>query len=145
VSHFYESESPTRWFFGVWGWIIACIVMILVISAVLFGLGVVTAPWAGKGRAYQQQQSSNNRIFAQQQFQDLYNDYQATVAKIPTYIQLAKSGDTAATTNLAGLTSHCADVVGQYNAASGKYLTKDFRDANLPDQLDYNACKADRG
>lgn len=138
--YFYDSPKPSRWFFGVWGWIIATIVMIMVISAALFGFGVVTAPWVGRGNAYKQQQSSNNRVFAQQQFEDLNQDYLATVRKIPRYKTQAATGDTAAATNLQGLQSHCDDVVGEYNAAALKYLTKDFRDVNLPPTLDGSAC-----
>lgn len=137
----YESDSPNRWAFGVGIWASLFIVMVLLITTALWGLGIVTAPWTGRGNAYKQQQGSTNRVFAQQQFHDLYQDYQATVAKIPRYRKAAVTGDTAANINYTGLLSHCSDVVGQYNAASSKYLTKDFKDADLPYSLPQGACQ----
>ena len=142
---FYETESEARWWAGITGRIVLALVLLLLIggavSWVVFGINTATAPARGRGGAYQRQQSSTNRIFAQQQFQDLYTDYQATIAKIPAYQAQAKGGDTVAQTNLTGLLSHCADVVGQYNAASAKYLTAQFRDADLPPTLDSSTCQ----
>ncbi|GAC1521696.1 MAG: hypothetical protein NVS3B1_06240 [Marmoricola sp.] len=145
MSKFYETENETRWWVGIYGRLILAIILLSLLSIGGYALSVALSPVKGRADQFKQQQSGTNRIFAQQQFHDLYADYQATVAKLPVYSQQAKSGDTAAMTNLTGLIAHCTDVVGQYNAASAKYLTKDFKDANLPVQLDYSACKVDRG
>ena len=139
----YDSDDPTRVAWGIGrtvAVVVGFIVIIILIGTLLaWGFGIVTAPWQGKGSAYKQQQSGTNRVFAQQLFHELYNDYQATVAKIPIYKEQA-STSYQAQTNLTGLESHCNDVVAQYNAASNKYLTKDFKDANLPVALSYESC-----
>lgn len=119
----------------------ALLLVFVVLPLAVFGLGIVKAPWVGRADAYKQQQSANNRIQAQALFHDLYNEYQATVAKIPVYKNVTGEGNYQANANLVGLLSHCADVVGMYNAESSKYLTRDFKDFGLPASLDAAACK----
>lgn len=139
----YDSDEPRRWFWGITRWVVGLLVLSLSITLLGWAFGVWTAPWKGRGDAYKQQQSGDNRIFAQQQFHDLYQDFQATLAKIPIYNDQAKANpnDTAVQTNLTGLVAHCTDVAAQYNAAASKYLTKDFRDANLPPNIPPSQCR----
>lgn len=139
----YDSDDPVRWGWGVGRWTATIVLALALFGGLLtvagWAFGIWTAPWAGRGNAYKQQQSSTNRIFAQQLFHDLYTDYQATVAKLPLYKQQATQGY-AQQANYDGLVSHCLNVVGQYNSAAGKYLTKDFRDADLPITLNNAEC-----
>ncbi len=138
---FYESESPTRWFFGIWGIIAASVVAVLLISTGLFAFGVVTAPWKGKGDAFKKQQSGLNRVFAQQQFHDLNEEYEATVIKVDLYKSVwMQAGTQQALTNYQGVQAHCLDVVADYNAASKKYLSAQFKDFDLPVVLDKDPC-----
>ncbi|GAC1610332.1 MAG: hypothetical protein NVS3B26_16510 [Mycobacteriales bacterium] len=123
---------------------VLAVVLLMLFIGGGFVLKTILAPATGRANAYQQQQSATNRIGQNSLFYDLKTDYNATVAKLPTYSAAAKTGDPAATTNLTGLQSHCADIVGQYASAAGKYLAKDFRDANLPESLDGSVCQAAR-
>lgn len=139
----YDSDSPTRlaWGFGRWFATIFIVITIfsMLVTAAGWAFGVWTAPWKGRGEAYKKQQSAVNRVFAQQQFHDLNEDYQATLAKLPVYRRSA-STSYQAQVNYQGLVSHCMDVVAEYNAASKKYLTKDFKDYDLPVTLSPAAC-----
>lgn len=120
-------------------------VLALVALVVLIGGGfllkVALSGPVGRGNAHITKNDSTNRIGQNSVFFDLKTDYDQTVNKIPIYAAQAKTGNPQAQTNLTGLQSHCLDVVGQYEAASGKYISKDFKDAGLPESLDAEACK----
>lgn len=116
------------------------VVTIIIIAGCWLAAVALSGP-VGQGEAHIKKNNSDNRIGQNSVFFDLKNDYDQTVNKIPVYVEQAKSGDPAARTNLAGLRSHCLDVVGQYDAQSGKYISKDFKDAGLPVSLDPSACK----
>lgn len=123
--------------------VISSILGIIAVVAIVWGLTVALAGPAGRTGGYLKQQSTDNRLFANGQFFDLKTDYDATVRKIPQYS--ADVHDKGATqiqrTNLDGIIAHCLDDVSRYEAASGKYLSKDFKDAGLPVSLDPTACK----
>lgn len=122
------------------GWliVIALIVLGVITTLALWAGGVLFAPVAGRANAYQQQQSGNNRIFAQQHFEQLYADIQAADRKIgPAEAAVqANPGSSYYQTNLDGLENICIDDVQQYNQDAHKYLLKDFRTADLPPQID---------
>lgn len=129
---------------GEIGPVLAGILLILGVVVLIaggFALKVALSGPVGQGNAHIEKNNSTNRISQNSQFFDLKTDYDATVNKIPVYKEQAASGDPAAKVNLTGLESHCLDIVGQYEAASGKYISKDFKDAGLPESLDASACK----
>jgi hypothetical protein len=131
----------------------------LVVMTVLWGFGVVTAPWKGKGDAYQQKESSSNWVNAQRGFHDLDNKFEtyktqvedAKAALAEVQKQYPTSNGTPydpgaqqvanARTTLTGLTQQCQNVVTQYNTDSQSYMTQDFKDAGLPEKLDPAACR----
>lgn len=135
----YESDNPsvlarsTAWRAGLA--IIGIVVFVSLISAAVWGVNVLTSDPKGRGDAYRQKESANNRIFAQQSFEQRYADIQATVAKIGA-AEKVRTESSEAETRYEGLTSYCAQVVGEYNAAARSYTTQDFRSADLPSQLD---------
>lgn len=141
-----------KWWFGA-------IALIVVTVVLLFVFGVVTAPWKGKGDAYQQKNTSANWVAAQRAFHQQYNDIQAYKAKIAAakrdlddfehahpnlgngtpYDPLAQQDQNLRTT-LTGLGQQCQNTVTGYNTDAQSYLTQDFRDAGLPDRLDPSEC-----
>lgn len=117
------------------------VVLALLLSVGGFLLKVALSGPIGRGNAHIEKESSTNRIGQNSVFFDLKTDYDATVGKVPVYAEQAKTGDPVAKVNFSGLQSHCLDVVGQYAAQSGKYISKDFKDAGLPESLDPSACR----
>jgi hypothetical protein len=121
------------------GWLIVVAIIILggLIALALWAFGVFTSPVAGRANAFKQQQSAGNRIFAQQHFETLYGDIKAADKKL-TQAQAdvkANPGDRYYQTNYDGLVNLCNDDVAAYNQDASKYLLKDFRTADLPQQI----------
>lgn len=138
---FYETTSERRWWLGITGraWLLTVLILVT-IGAVTATLTAI-APWSGRAKAYRQQQSGDNRIAQNSQFFNLKAQYDADVLKIPVLKQAAQAGGTVEKTNLTGITFHCLDMVQQYAALSGSYISKDFKDAGLPAVLDAEACR----
>lgn len=142
MSNWYDSDNPSKLARGG-SWrlmllIVAFIVFGLVVYAVLWGLGVVSAPIKGKGDAFKQKESANNRIAAQATFEDLYVDIKATDAKLAPAKQALKADPKSQVkqTQFTGLQNYCLDVVADYNAEARKYLAADFRSTDLPYEID---------
>jgi hypothetical protein len=133
--------------------------IVVVLLAALWGTGVLTAPWKGKGDAYVKQQSADNWVAAQRTFHQQNNDFTADLGKIKGARQELSqfeggakpdpnsiSGfqwqqqDTNLRTTLTGLTQNCQQLAADYDTNAQSYLTKEFRDAGLPDTLDAAAC-----
>lgn len=121
----------------VFGWSFTTVIAVIVIMVAVFALTVLWAPWKGKSEAFKQQQSANNRIFAQAYFQDQYNEILAADKKIDVFADAVKRDPTQINkTNLTGQIAYCVDAVADYNAEARKYLAKDFRDVDLPEHID---------
>jgi hypothetical protein len=136
------------------------VILVVAVMAALWGLGVVTAPWKGAGDAYQQKNSAQNWVAAQRQFHQDQNDVQADQAKIAAAktalngfrgANPAPTGDAIAyqqwsqqeanyQTTLTGLQQQCQNTVASYDTDAQSYLTENWRDADLPPQLDPSAC-----
>lgn len=138
----YESDNPGRVARGAgWriaGWIIGVMLFAGLISGAVWGFKVLTAPVKGAGDVVRKQNDANNRIFAQEHFQTLYNQIQAYDRQLD---QAAKDkndnpGDKFFATNYSGLVKTCQDAVGQYNGDANKITQAQWRDATLPYQID---------
>ncbi len=135
------------------------VVLGILVTALLWGTGVVTAPWKGKGDAYIQKNSADNWVAAQRTFHQEDNDYTADLGKIrdakaalATFETGAKPDpnsiaafqwqqqDTNLRTDLTGLEQGCQQVAANYATDAQSYLTESFRDAGLPATLDAAAC-----
>ena len=142
---------------GMWA-ISGGIVFVLLIIALLWGLGVIASPVRGAGDAYSQKNGAGNFISAQRGFVADNNEYKATKLKIidarkvvaedkasplPTDGLAAYEHEQRVTSDSATvqqLTQHCQDVAADYNTRAGSYLSQDFLGADLPVQLDPAAC-----
>lgn len=144
----------------IWFWTVGILLFTgLAVTAVLWGLGVWTAPWKGKGDAYQEKYSSGNWVAAQKRFLQLNNDFEAYKIKVAdakqnladVRAQYPSSNGTPydpgaeqvanARATLQGLTQQCQTVASDYNTDSKAYLSQEFKDAGLPDKLDPAACR----
>lgn len=145
----YDSDNPSRvargasWRLGVW--VVAAVVFFGLIGIGIWGFRVATADVKGRGDVTVKVNQADNRLFAQGQFNDLYQEVLASDRKLD---QAAKDvsdhpGDTFYSTNYTGLKAHCEDTVAQYNSAARKISQAKFRDEDLPYQLDGSDSKAD--
>ena len=152
---FYGGDRSTerRYWFGLTARalfaIVVVSVLVLVIAAIAITLSTATSNVRGAAGATRQKNSTNNRVFQQQAFQQKYADYQGDIAKIMT-AGSALSYDSAHNaaqsildqdhTDLVGIANHCISVAQDYNAQTQFYLAKQFLDASLPSALDPKAC-----
>lgn len=135
----HESDNPlTVVRGGTWRgmiWVLAVVVFFALISGAFFVGRTLLAEPAGRAGAYQQKESANNRIFAQQQFEELAAEITATQAKIAAAGKVRETSPEAEI-RYQGLISYCASTAAQYNAASRSYTTEQFKAADLPASYD---------
>lgn len=133
-------SQPKLFGMGV-AWLIGIVVVIGLVGAAIWGIGVATSDVAGKGNQKRQINSADNRTFAQEQFRELYEDIQAYDQQIST-TQQAAVAETDPTEKsrlnsvVLGVTNQCISTVKQYNAEATKVSKERFRDADLPDRID---------
>lgn len=138
----YESENPTRVARGFsWRaalWVIGIVLFVGALSVGIWYFKVATSDIKGQGDATVKVNSADNRLFAQGNFHDLYNEIKASDKKLDQAAAdvAANPGDKTYATNYTGLKAHCLDVVAQYNAAARKISQAKFRDEDLPAQID---------
>jgi hypothetical protein len=141
-------------------WAIIAIIVILGLVALVWGITTGWSYWQGRGDLVRQHNSSDNFISAQGQFTQENQDYQnflrvnipaakrsldqfnqahPTIPGDLSGISLANQQQTLQD-NLQGVEAGCAQVAGDYNAQTQNYLSRDFRNANLPPSLDAGAC-----
>ncbi len=138
--------------FGILGFVVASIA----ISWFVFGYNVLTASPRGRGDAHIQKEGASNRIAAQAVF---VNDLTSIVKFNQQYIDALKAvedwdkanagkQDNAIGTlanqrqNLVdtanGIRQQCQNVIADYNRAGASYLSRDFKDEELPDRIGIN-------
>lgn len=125
--------------FGL-GWIIAIVVVIAVISLAGWGFKVLFSEPKGRGDALIEKNSAKNWVKTQKEFNDRYQDILATDLKIDAAKDAWKADKDNAVlqTNYNGLVNYCLSAVGEYNSLARSYLAADFRDADLPAEIDLN-------
>lgn len=145
----YESDNPSRVARGVsWRaavWITAAVVFFGLLGAGVWAFKVATSDVKGRGDVVRKVNDADNRLFAQGNFLDLYNEVKATDQKLDGAAadKAAHPGDSFYETNFRGLVNHCMDARGQYNAAAKKITQAKFRDEDLPYQIDDSDPKTD--
>jgi predicted alpha/beta hydrolase len=139
-----DSDNPTRvvrgasWRLAVW--ITATVVFFALIGLATWGFKVAISDVKGKGDAVQIRNAARNRINAQENFEQRYQDIIASDRRL-TVLAAAKTAtptDRVAVTNYAGGVSYCIDAVADYNASARKFSQADFKAADLPVVIDDN-------
>lgn len=123
--------------FGL-GWMIVIVLVVCVIGIAAWGFRVLTSETKGRGDAVIEKNSAKNWVEAQKEFNVRYQDILATDLKIDIAKKAwnADKNDMVLRTNYNGLVNHCLSAVGEYNSLARSYLAKDFRDADLPAEID---------
>lgn len=148
----YESDNPSRVARGV-GWraglaIVAVVLFVGALSIGIWAFQVSTADVKGRGDVVRKVNQADNRLFAQGNFQDLYNevisyDQRLDQAAADKAAHAGKDDESFYDANYTGLVNQCIDTRNQYNAAAKKISQAKFRDADLPYQLDPTDPKLD--
>lgn len=124
----------------VWAGVLIGVMMFVggVLGVLHWGFGVFTSDIKGRGDAEVIKNDARNRIRAQEGFWTRHQGIvQADKNLTLTAEQLAKTPDSGKLqTELTGQKMICNDLVGQYNAASHKFTQQEFRDAELPFEID---------
>ncbi len=143
-------EKPTRttakWV--VRGWVIVVIVIALglVTGAVVWGLRVGTSDVKGRGDAEIMKNDARNRIRAQEGFEKLFADLKIADQQLNVTADLLRTkpgGDLKLETELLGQKHFCLGLVSEYNAKARSFSQQDFRDAELPREIDQSAESTD--
>lgn len=143
---FEELHYDTRhgfWYVAKWG--VAVVLLIVVISAGLWGLGVFSSDVKGRGDAARTKNSGTNRIAAQERFESMYADVLASDQRLDILYQARQAApeSVVASTNYTGAVTYCISVRNSYNAEARKYTAEQFRASDLPEKLDPADPKTD--
>lgn len=131
------------------GWILAIVGVVAVIVVGVWVFNVATSDVRGQGDAERTKNAAPNRIAQQEGFHDRFQgilrlDRQINDAKIAWDVD---PDDLTLRTNYNGLVSNCQTAVGEYNAQANKFTAEEFRDAELPAEINMNDpltdCKPD--
>jgi hypothetical protein len=142
----HESDDPEKFAAGA-GWLtwkvaLFSVIGVLVLSGLVWLVMFGTSDLRGRGDAQRDKNTGTNRVFAQEHFNNLYQEILSTDRKI-TIAAETKDADRTSKQNYDGLRQHCLDTVADYNAAARNFSTEEFRDADLPVQIDPNNLETD--
>jgi hypothetical protein len=119
-------------------WLAAFVVLAVLIGGGTWAFKVLTSDVKGAGDQTRQVNSGNNRIFAQEQFAELFNKIKGYDRQLDQAAAnlAARPNDPTFITNYTGLKNVCVDATAQYNANAKKVTQAKWRDAELPYQID---------
>lgn len=120
------------------GWVLGIIAVVLLVGGAIWGISVAISGPKGVGDAVINKNSAENWTRAQAKFEDLYAEIQASDRKIQVARASLESNptDKTAQQTLQGVQSACIEFVGEYNAEARKFLSEDFRAADLPARIE---------
>lgn len=123
-------------------WIIAIGIILTIIGGVFFTMNVLLAPAKGAGGVIIKNNSAENRIEKQEEFEKLYATVETNkslVAQHTKNVALDPTDKTAKQT-LLGVQSACVASVEKYNAEARKVTSMDWKAADLPESLTQTGC-----
>ena len=138
----HQSDNPDRVARNIGGraaiWTVAALLFFGLLGVGVWGFQVVTSDPKGRGDATITKNEAGNRIRAQEGFEKVYADIVASDRKIDVADAAVKAdpGDRTLRQNATGIRSYCLSVVADYNARARSFTSADFRDADLPYQID---------
>lgn len=127
------------------GVVVAVVVaVVLAIGAGVWMLQVATSDVKGTGDAEIIKNDARNRIRAQEGFEAKFAAIVAADKNLNITAEAlkAKPGDPKLSIELSGQKMICNDLVAQYNAAARKFTQAEFRDADLPLEINDNTANA---
>lgn len=123
-------------------WIIVIGVIATLIGGFFFVTNVLLAPAKGAGGVIIKNNSAENRIEKQEQFEKLFAKVETNKALVAQHTKnvAANPTDKQAGMTLSGVQSACVASVEQYNAEARKVTSMDWKAADLPDSLTTTGC-----
>lgn len=125
---------------GLFGlsWLMIIILVVALIGIATWGFKVVTSDAKGRGDAVVQKNSAENWVNAQREFNRTFQEIKSDDRKINDAKVALEADPTnqVLKTNYEGLKQHCNTLVGNYNTDARSYLKEEFRDADLPSEID---------
>lgn len=139
-----NNETRQGFWYGA-RWLIAVVLLMVVIGAGLWGLGVFSSGVKGKGDAVRTKNSGTNRIAAQERFEELYAGVKAADLKIGVAADALKRApdDVVAQVNYTGSINYCIGLRADYDAEARKYTAEAWRSTDLPQQIDQGDAATD--
>lgn len=153
----YDSDDPERFARGfgwtILHWLVVILVVGGVISAAVWGISVATSDVRGRGEAIQQRNDADNRIFAQEYFEETFADVRVADQQLNTnqqaldaWTEANPNGCTGPTlcegdrlrTVVTGSANFCRDVQGNYESEARSYTSEQFRSSDLPARFNPN-------
>lgn len=123
---------------------LAIIAVFVLIWWVAYGSKVASSGVIGQGDAIIQKNSAENWVKAQAKFEDMYAGIEAQDQMITVLAERVEDGGSEFDKrNLDGARLVCLDLVGDYNAEANKYLSEDFRSADLPSEINTMSASTD--
>lgn len=117
----FESDNPSTVVRSA-GWRLGVVVLAVVIfcgalSIALWGFGVFTSDVKGQGDAIKEKNSSTNRIQAQQEYVEQFNNVKAADLRVTAAFQALQLDPTSqvSQTNYTGTVNFCIGAVADYN------------------------------
>ena len=117
-------------------------VVLAIIGGIFFTMNVLLAPAKGAGGVIIKNNSAENRIEKQEQFEKLMAKVETNKALVAQHTKTVALDptDKQATMVLSGVQSACVASVEQYNAEARKVTSMDWKAADLPDSLTTTGC-----
>ena len=125
---------------GVW---LLGVLLLLALVVGVWVFRVTTSDIKGQGDAEITKNSAENRIAAQERFEALYAEVLASDRRLDQLAKDAKDGTTETRTRYSGAVSHCHNVVADYNAEARKFTARDYRELDLPAEIDQTDSATD--
>lgn len=122
------------------------IIGVIVLGFGVWGASVLLSNITGAGGAIQKRNSTGNRIEQQARFEDLAANFDGYIIKIRVAEKAVRDApdktiQSLRAVELEGLKQECIDDAQEFNAASRKYLARDWKSAGLPASLDATICE----
>ncbi len=117
-------------------------VVLAIIGGVFFTMNVLLAPAKGAGGVIIKNNSAENRIEKQEEFEKLFATVETNKSLVGQHTKnvAANPDDKTAKQTLLGVQSACVASVEKYNAEARKVTSMDWKAADLPESLTQTGC-----
>lgn len=123
---------------------VLAVVVVVAIWWVSYGAKVYTSEFTGRGDAIIQKNSAENWVKAQAKFEDMYAGIVSQDMMIGVMAEAYDADPSPFNkSNLDGARMVCLEQVGDYNAEARKYLSEEFRAADLPYEINTMSASTD--